>query len=71
MMKEYAIWDEAPASIREHLLEGLAHPEMETPKKLTNTRAYIHSVADPRSTCVAAANKAKELGYTPYVLSTA
>ena len=59
MMKEYAIWDEAPASIREHLLEGLAHPEMETPKKLTNTRAYIHSVADPRSTCVAAANKAK------------
>lgn len=71
MLKEYDIWDTAPASVRAHLLAGLKDPSMETPKKLTNARAYIHSVADPRSTCVAAAEQAKALGYTPYVLSTA
>ncbi len=71
MMKQYDIWDIAPESIKAHLLEGRENPEMETPKVITNKKSYIHSVADPRSSCEAAAARAKELGYEPYIISTA
>ena len=71
MLKQYGIWDAAPESVREYLLEGVEHPELETPKVLTNPRAFIHSVADPKSTCLAAAERAQELGYTPHILCTA
>ena len=71
MLREYRIWDVAPASVKKHLEQGLTHPEMETPKVLTNPRAFIHSVADPKSTCQAAVEEAEKLGYHPYVISTA
>ena len=71
MLRQYGIWEEAPQSVKEHLLSGLAHPQLETPKRLTHPRAFIHSVADPHSSCEAAAERARELGYTPHILSTA
>ncbi len=71
MLKQYNLWDRAPESVRAHLQEGLLHPEWETPKTLTNPKAYIHSVADPQSTCLAAVEEAERLGYQPYVISTA
>ena len=71
VLNQYDLWDKAPSSVREHLIRGMAHPESETPKKLTNPQAYIHSVADPQSTCQAAVEEAERLGYHPYILSTA
>ncbi len=71
MLEQYGLWDRVPASVRAHLEKGLTHPEMETPKQLTHPRAFIHSVADPQSTCLAAVEEAERLGYAPYVLSTA
>ena len=69
--EEYGFWEALPESVRTHLKKGAADPSMETPKVLRHPRNYIHSVADPKSTCAAAAEKAKELGFEPYVLSTA
>ena len=69
--EEYGFWNELPESVKAHLKKGAADPSMETPKVLSHPRNYIHSVADPKSTCAAAAERAKELGFEPYVLSTA
>ncbi len=70
VLKTYELWNTVPASIREYLLHGLQHPELETLKSLNGMNQAIFSVADPRLTCTAAAEKARELGYTPHILST-
>ncbi|MGN0305876.1 MAG: glycerate kinase [Lachnospiraceae bacterium] len=70
ILKDYNIWNNTPESIKEYLLLGRNHPELETVKTLENMRQIIFSVADPRLACGAAAEKARELGYEPYVLST-
>ncbi len=70
ILNNYDLWDELPQSVRSHLTLGLERPEMETPKSLTAYRNYLFSVADPRSTCLAAAQKAEELGYNAHILST-
>lgn len=71
VLKKYGIWDQAPERVRNFLLWGWSHPEAETPKVLCHPHNYIHSVADPPSACEAAACRARELGYTPHILSTA
>ena len=69
--KEYGFWDRLPRSVKLHLEKGVKGLVPETPKVLLHPHNYIHSVADPKSACKAAADKAAELGYTPHVLSTA
>ncbi len=70
VLKTYELWDTAPAPIKEYLLHGLQHPELETVKSLDHMNQAIFSVADPRLACMAAAEKARELGYEPHILST-
>jgi len=42
LMGQYGIWDEAPASIREHLRRGLAHPDLEPPREVpANVHNYL------------------------------
>ena len=66
----YDLWDNIPPSVRNHLEKGLDCPDMETPKSLAAYQNYLFSVADPRSTCLAAAQRAEELGYSAHILST-
>ena len=71
VLRDYGIWDAAPEGVKAHLLRGCDHPEMETPKRLSHRKNYIHSVADPDMACRSAAERAAELGYAPHILSTA
>lgn len=70
VMKKFELWEEAPESVKERLLYGIEHPELETPKKFESNNSFIVNVADPQSACMAAARRAEELGYEPHILST-
>lgn len=69
---KYSLETKIPSAVRHHLEEGVNHRVPETPKpgdpifeRVTNTL-----IGSNRISIEAAANKAKELGYTPFVLST-
>jgi len=70
VLKSYNLWDKVSSAIQQRLLFGLQHPEEETLKTLDGMKHVLFSVGDPPSACTAAAEKAAELGYTPYILST-
>lgn len=71
VLQDYELWDKVPLSVQRRLERGLACPELETLKSLEGMKHTLYSVADPVSACIAAANKARELGYSPHILSTA
>ena len=70
VLKNHNLWDKVPASVRERLLDGDEHPEKETLKTLDGMKQALFSVGNQRVACAAAAQKAKELGYTPLILSS-
>lgn len=70
IMKKFELWEKAPESVRERLICGREHPELETPKRFESDNSRIISVADPPGACMAAARRAEELGYKPYILGT-
>lgn len=70
VLEDFQLWEGAPARIKAFLTHGLNHPELETVKSLNGMKQKIFSVADPRMACVAAAERAKKMGYEPHILST-
>jgi glycerate-2-kinase len=70
VLDECHIWDKTPHRIREYLKLGLSHPELETPKNLDGLNQDLFNLASPQTACRSAARKAKELGFTPFILST-
>lgn len=70
VLKDFQLWDRVPSSVRLHLLEGLEHPEWETLKSLDGMNHALFGVGSPQEACSAAAQKARELGYTPLILSS-
>lgn len=70
VMKYYEIWDDAPESVRRHLLRGLENPSLETPKNFQGWRTFMYDTGNQRDACLAAVAKGKELGYGGAVLST-
>jgi glycerate-2-kinase len=66
----FDLWEKVPKSVQVYLEEGKSKPERETVKSLAGMKATLLSVGDPVSACETAARKAKELGYTPIILST-
>jgi glycerate-2-kinase len=70
VLKHYDIWNRVAPSIREYLLRGLQNPAMETVKTLAGIQSRVIGVASPGSACEACARRAKEIGYTPVILST-
>lgn len=70
VLKFYGLWDITAKSIREYLIKGKSHPELETLKSLENTNHHLFNVASPQAACEAAAQTAEDLGYTPYIIST-
>lgn len=71
VLKIYDLWDETPESVKRYLLKGLEDESLETLKSLDGMKHMLFSVADPRSCCVAAAQRAEALGYSSHILGTA
>jgi len=70
VLRRYEIWEETPERIRRHLERGLRDPSLETPKRFEGGQAPVFDVGNPRSACLAAVERARELGYSAHVLST-
>jgi len=70
VLKQRAVWDQVPDTVRTYLEEGVDHPQWETLKEIDGMRTRIVSVTDPGRACEAAAQAAEALGYRGVVLST-
>ena len=70
VLTHYDLWEQVSPSIREYLSDARSKPELETVKSLAGMKTEVISVGDPVTTCLAAAETARELGYTPAILST-
>jgi len=70
VLKKYDLWDKFPKSAI-HYLQN-ATPKLETPKDFGEFESLVHSFILIRSEtiCEAAAEKAKELRFTPLILTT-
>lgn len=66
----YDLWECVAPSIRRYLEYAKSRPELETVKSLDGMRTRILSVGDPATSCEAAAETARLLGYKPAILST-
>ncbi|HID09172.1 TPA: glycerate kinase, partial [Candidatus Micrarchaeota archaeon] len=72
ILKRYGIWDEAPRSVREHLLRGAAGKISETPKPGDHCFARVLNlvVGSGRHAAEAALRKGKGLGFRGMILTT-
>ena len=68
VLKKYHLWEKIPDSVRTYLSEP--SPEKETPKDFTGKPLYSHMVVKSRTLCEAAAEKVRDMGLTPYLLSS-
>lgn len=70
VLQKYDLWDKFPRSALNYLQN--ATPELETPKDFGEFESLAHSFILIRSgtVCEAAAEKAKELGFDPMILTT-
>jgi len=70
ILKKYNLWDKFPKSAIRYLQN--ATPQLETPKDFGESKSLVHSftLIKTGTVCEAAAEKAKELGFTPFILTT-
>jgi glycerate 2-kinase len=70
VLDKYALWDDFPDSARQYLRNASA--EMETPKDFGRYTDSLHSfiLANGEGVCKSAMDRARELGFTPMVLTT-
>jgi len=70
VLRKYGLWDKFPKSAIHYLQNATL--ELETPKDFGEFEFLVHSFILIRSgtICEAAAEKAKELGFTPFILTT-
>jgi glycerate 2-kinase len=64
-LDKYSLWNEIPASIRDHLKRG---PEIETPKEYSGRYHSFISVTS-KDACIATAAKCRELGFETHILT--
>lgn len=69
VMHDYGLWEKAPENVKNFLKYGNEHPELETVKSFEGMKQALFSVADQNLSCLGAAEKARELGFEPYILS--
>ena len=70
VLRFYDLWDDAPESVRNYLMMGAEHPELETLKTLDGVKGRIFYVGSPLRVLSTAEEKARCLGYQPYILAT-
>jgi glycerate 2-kinase len=66
----YDLWDAVPNAVRNYLLKGTEHPELETLKTLEGVKSSIFYVGSPLGVLSSAAKSAEDLGYQPHILAT-
>ncbi len=71
VLDKYALWDDFPESATRYLRK--ASTELETPKDFREHADLLHSfiLVSGESVCKAAADRAREIGFKPLVLTTA
>lgn len=72
VLKDFGLWDNLPASIRERLMMGVAGKVPETPDRRDPVFQKVHNVIVARNAeaCAAAAKEAERRGYRPLILSS-
>ena len=72
VLKKYNLWDDAPNSIREILLDGEKGPISETPKPVDAAFQRVHNfvVGNNRSASLAACRKLKDIGLNTLFLTS-
>jgi len=70
VLRHFDLWESVSPSIQKYLQQGVHRPDLETVKSLAGMKTSIVSVGDPVSMCMAAAESARTLGFTPHILST-
>jgi len=69
LMKQYGIWEETPASIREHMRRGLENPDWEPPREVPeNVRNYL--IGNNLSALEAAKAVAVREGFNAMILTS-
>jgi glycerate-2-kinase len=68
VLKKYNLWDKIPKGVVSILESGLSGEIAETPKSLSNATNYI--IGDNRLALEAMAEKARQLGFTPLIVSS-
>lgn len=68
VLDKYGIWKKTPAAVRKRLKAGMRGDIPETPKSLANASNQI--IGSNRLALDAAAEKARELGFKPLILSS-
>jgi glycerate-2-kinase len=73
ILTRYTLWDRVPESVRKIIDEGIAGLLPETPKKGNPVFHSVHNfiVANNQLACRQAVKKARELGYTSVLVTTA
>ena len=70
VLEFYDLWEAVPGAVRDYLVRGTTHPELETLKTLDGIRSSIFYVGSPLGVLTAAAERAEALGYQPHILAT-
>ena len=68
VLKKYSLWQNVSEQVRNYLSHPM--PDKETPKSFSNEPLYYSMVVKTRALWEAAAQRAKELGLTPVLLTT-
>jgi len=71
VVEHSGLGDDLPAAVVDHLRAGREGERSETPESLAGVDATVVVLADASDACEAAAEKAREAGYEPLLLSTA
>jgi len=72
VLMEHQLWSDTPPSIRSYLQKGIDSIDLETPDSATLANQLTQTVvlADATDICEAAREKATDLGYSSFILST-
>jgi glycerate 2-kinase len=69
LMKQYGIWDEAPASVRDHMERGLQDPSLEPPREVP-AGVYNYLIGNNLAALEAAKAIAVEAGFNTTILTS-
>jgi glycerate-2-kinase len=69
LMKHYRIWDEAPASIRQHMEAGLENPQAEPPRSVPE-HVYNYLIGNNLAALNAARDVARQAGLQTMILTS-
>ncbi len=72
VLKKYNLWENAPISVRKHLLNGKSDRTLETVKPKDFENFFVQNVilANNKIMCGSAQRRAEELGFNSLILST-